>query len=369
MVHASDERSTQSDSGATDPFAPPRVEVEHKETRPIAGPWRRWLARSIDVAWTMSALSFAIYFVLGATQSELLSKVTTPMGQQVVAVFLMPIALLLDAVLFAVFGNTLGKALLGVKVLNADGTKPAFGDFVARNVRVWIAGYGLGIPLVTLFTMVRQHGRVKAGRAASYDASSARRVEGSPIGALRVAAAIALYVAIMGALFAYTKDDLKTGPRVNRSRGNASAQTWRNEATGLTTKIEGFWTPTITKDPAGTDIIAFNEPLDQAGVVISYEDAEGFSLQEYVSAFIEATKGTFQFDGDGSAGTMSDRDGRPAWTCNGNLQAGTSPLRFELLVVQFGGRFWRTVKIQGKPTSATDPIANRLRDALWTTVE
>lgn len=369
MAHAFEERPMQSDSGAADPFAPPRVDVEHKETRPIAGPWRRWLARSIDVAWTLAALSFAIFFVLGATQSELLGKALTNAGQQVISVCLMPIAFLLDAVVFAVFGNTPGKALLGVKVLNADGTKPAFGAFAGRNLRVWLAGYGLGIPLVTLFTMVRQHGRVKAGRAASYDESSARRVEGTPIGALRVAAAIAVYLAIIGALFVYAKDDVKTDVRVGRSRGNAPAKTWRNEATGLTTQIEGFWTPTITKDPAGSDVVAFNEPLDQAGVVISYEDAAGLSLQEYVDAFIEATKGNFQFDGDGSAGSMSVRGGRRAWTCNGNLLSGTSPLRFELVVVQFGDRFWRTVKIQGKPTSATDPIANRLRDALWTTVE
>lgn len=102
-----------------------------------------------------------------------------------------------------------------MRVLNADGTKPSFGAFAGRNLRVWLGGYGLGIPLVALFTMVRQHGRVKAGRAA------------------------------------------------------------------------------------------------------------------------------------------------------GELRRG----EFELVVVQFDSRFWCTVKIQGKPTSATDPIANRLRDALWTTVE
>lgn len=47
----------------------------------------------------------------------------------------------------------------------------------------------------------------------------------------------------------------------------------------------------------------------------------------------------------------------------------STPWRFELLVVQFDGRYWRTVKIEGKPTSAMDPIANHVRDAPWTTVE
>jgi hypothetical protein len=69
-------------------------------------------------------------------------------------VITLPVALLVDALLYRLFGATPGKALLGIVVRSADGTPLGAQQYLRRNVSVWWRGLGCGVPLVDFVLLV-----------------------------------------------------------------------------------------------------------------------------------------------------------------------------------------------------------------------
>ena len=136
---------------------------------PLASPWRRWCARLFDLWWECMLIGMVLGMVAGLFAPGLLDMIDSPGGDKLLGLAMLPPALLLDAALMAYFGNTPGKALLGLRVGLVDGRPVSFVQLCWRNLGVWAAGLGLGLPLVNLFTMARQHRRLVSGQAASYD--------------------------------------------------------------------------------------------------------------------------------------------------------------------------------------------------------
>ncbi len=63
------------------------------------------------------------------------------------------------AVLMALFGNTPGKAILGVRV-PAPPQANRFLFYVKRELKVWFWGFALGMPVVFLITFAAQYWRL-----------------------------------------------------------------------------------------------------------------------------------------------------------------------------------------------------------------
>ena len=92
-------------------------------TEPLAGAWARFVARTLD-RWLMSvALMFAIGIAAVSTPEIFVWLETT--NETAVGLVLIPVILLGLAVISAVFGTTIGKALLGIRVRNLS----PFGSF------------------------------------------------------------------------------------------------------------------------------------------------------------------------------------------------------------------------------------------------
>jgi TPR repeat protein len=96
-----------------------------------------------------------------------------------------PVALVLDAILYSVFGNTPGKALVGFKIKNAEGQALGFSQYLGRNLKVYVRGFGLGLPIVNFITMYNQSIRLRKGQQASYDETTGFRVYKQPVGWIR----------------------------------------------------------------------------------------------------------------------------------------------------------------------------------------
>jgi uncharacterized RDD family membrane protein YckC len=178
-------------------FAPPNANVEAKPDPTFAGPWRRWLARNIDFGWQAGLIGVVLSWVLAETQSPALKQLVSPRGGQITYLAIMFLVLIVDAFTHRLFGNTVGKELLGLRVVSRDGSPLSFGEHVGRNLRAWLSGFGLSIPFVAPITMAWQHSRVKRGLPASYDVSTERRVTCKPIGALRGLAGVVIYLVIV----------------------------------------------------------------------------------------------------------------------------------------------------------------------------
>jgi hypothetical protein len=111
----------------------------------------------IDVWLEVALLSF----ILGALAPSLF-KAGGPFSadkssKNLVGWFLLPIAMILDAALYALLGNSLGKAILGIRVRSADGPRLTFGRYLQRNLSMYLGGLGTGFPLVSLFTLASSH--------------------------------------------------------------------------------------------------------------------------------------------------------------------------------------------------------------------
>lgn len=160
-------------------------------------PWHRWLARILDVGCFGGLLGM----VMGTVAPDAL------LGANDIALNLMLLALWVpvETLLISAYGTTPGKALLRIRVTNADGYSLSPGTALERSFQVWMRGMGFGIPLVSLVTMVMAYNRLEKQGSTTWDHALGVRVTQRHVGAGRwmfIAAIViaVLWLAAMGAL-------------------------------------------------------------------------------------------------------------------------------------------------------------------------
>ena len=103
----------------------------------------------------------------------------------------------IEALLIHLWGTTPGKALLGVKVRQADGRPLAIGPSVWRALRVWTLGVGLGMPLMVIlcqglsFWVTRRVGRPL------WDTAGDHRVSVAQVSTVRVVVFAGLFILLV----------------------------------------------------------------------------------------------------------------------------------------------------------------------------
>ncbi len=126
-----------------------------------AGAWRRLFARLIDVCLSVPATAFVAAVGLVLVNSEWGMWIQDPTNSTLFALLVAPFAFFLDALIVSIFGNSIGKAILGVQVSCTTGEALAFWPYAKRNLSVWAYGLGLCIPFFSIFTMIPRHGGSK----------------------------------------------------------------------------------------------------------------------------------------------------------------------------------------------------------------
>jgi uncharacterized RDD family membrane protein YckC len=139
---------------------------------------------------------FLVAVMTGAIRPSLIGHLNATVGAKwVVLLLLFPIALVLDAGVYRALGNTPGKAIAGIKALAQDGRRmlsaPAY---LGRNFAVYFFGLGLGLPLVSLFTLIYGYRRAAAGEVSTWDRLCGSRVYALSGGPARTWLAAGLYV-------------------------------------------------------------------------------------------------------------------------------------------------------------------------------
>jgi uncharacterized RDD family membrane protein YckC len=139
-----------------------------------AGPWLRFFARSVDIH--IGAILLAV--VVGLLLPSLFQAnafFTGQLGTMLFGWLLLPFVMVLDAIAYALFGNTLGKWTAGIKVKTIAGEKVSFLTYLKRNFRMYIFGYGTGFPFVSLVTMGSNYSRAEGHDVARWDESAGTR--------------------------------------------------------------------------------------------------------------------------------------------------------------------------------------------------
>jgi uncharacterized RDD family membrane protein YckC len=74
-----------------------------------------------------------------------------------------------EPLLLTTWGTTPGKAILGLKLRNDDGTKLSYGEGVARTFGVFADGYGYGVPIYNIVRAFRCYKTSEKGEAMPWD--------------------------------------------------------------------------------------------------------------------------------------------------------------------------------------------------------
>ena len=154
-IVAEDER-IDSVGGIADDELPERAE-------PAARLWARlfdtWL-NVIMVAFLLGML-FPTFFAQPAVSGSA--------GNILSGMIVLPFALLVDALMQGLFGNTPGKRLAGIRLERGDGARVTVALALRRNADVYLRGLCLGVPFLNLIGMSRARDRLLNEGATSWD--------------------------------------------------------------------------------------------------------------------------------------------------------------------------------------------------------
>lgn len=112
-----------------------------------------------------------------------------------------PCALLIDCVLYAVFGTTPGKVLAGIRVIaDSGGGRLTFRAYFKRSVEIYIFGLGLGLPLVSLVTLFLCYRKLADGETLSWDQYAESMVAARSTSWVRTSVVALIYLAVLAGL-------------------------------------------------------------------------------------------------------------------------------------------------------------------------
>ncbi|SIR40342.1 protein of unknown function [Aeromonas sp. RU39B] len=136
-------------------------------------PWRRFFARTFDMAW----VTLVLFLLFEMLAKKLITNGTISQQASLNNLYIIfilaaqPIAMLIDAIVTATLGSSIGKLLLGIEVKRIDGSKPNLTSIISRNMSVLASGMGFSIPLITLITNAYQFHSLKKRGVTSYDSN------------------------------------------------------------------------------------------------------------------------------------------------------------------------------------------------------
>jgi uncharacterized RDD family membrane protein YckC len=347
---------------AVPPPLPPKASIDPL-TYPLATRWQRFFARIFDMWWEILLIAVAVGAVLGRYSAGFVEWINSPGASSLFAILCLPFALILDAAIYRIIGNTPGKALLGLKVGLLDASPLSFGQYLIRNMAIWAKGLALGLPLINLFTMAHQSGRLNKGQQASYDESTGYRVRAKPIGWVRKSSFGVAFLCLF--VFMAVLNSMEQDARREARRSSTSENySWVNPVTSFSAKIASRWKNSVQPNTDGQKTYMFAERADRALVILAVEHFPGVTLDDYVQAFRRGTKANMRFS-DG--GRYFEKSGKQAWQGSGEMVVDTSN-RLHVQVVQMGDDFWRIVTVQTMPYEYSDQLVTQLQDGLWKTV-
>jgi len=323
----------------------------------LVTPWRRYLAKMLDIsAAIIPAVAVQIAFSRYSPEFAIwLSDPSTSMVLVVVGVVSTPFV---EAFYSTAFGNTPGKALLGISVATIAGRKLSYVEYLIRNFRVAWAGLGAFFPVFAFIMMIYQFRMLLKLGSTTYDLNR-YIVRALPIARMRVVAAILALVAIivgnaaLNVLATHTDEKFYQG------------QQWTNPHTLAKADVPAGWVLANETNNLGHTIYVFTRPREELQVILGYEVvAPSMTLGDYVQAFARAVSKdmTLSLPGEQTAVGV-----RGAWTLNGQLTADATQKVTVTFLAQ-NNTVWRSVGVRFKGANPNTEAYRLLRDRLLSTV-
>lgn len=335
---------------------------------PEASPARRFFARTFDV-WIISLpLVFFSSMALSLLFPAYRALIEKPGFPQLFAILCLPLTLIVDSVVFKVFGNTLGKALLGLTVVNANGTRLSFKQHILRNLYVWISGFALGIPLLSQGVFILQYSKLKKGKPATYDETESRSVRATSCSWSKTIFFVLLAVCLLlinGIIEATNKISVRPSQisaQTNMARSTPTP--WKNPITGLAITIPPDWTLDIRLGGKKDNVYKFDYYNRSMTAVLGVDQVKDLAFADYLRAFVQSNKNAMKIS---DAGINMVINGNNYWKGVGSLD-GLTGSRLNVEIIQIGHRFWRVVTVESNPTRSSGAAAKYMSRTLWESV-
>lgn len=136
-------------------------------------PWRRYFARAIDNFFWGTLIALAIGIAVAFYDLQMAEQMGSlfegPAGRVADLIITLIICLIPNAVMIGLTGGSLGKGLFGICVLDRDDRPIGLWRAFKREFRVLVFGLGLGIPIVTLITLIIAYRKLKNDGLTSWD--------------------------------------------------------------------------------------------------------------------------------------------------------------------------------------------------------
>ena len=135
--------------------------------------WRRWTARQLDLILGCCFLGIVLIALgycsvvtgVGLDFWEWINA--SPVNAWMFFVITISMSFFADALVYAIFKNTLGKKICGISICDMAGHRISAIDYLKRDFKVLIGGYWIFI--LSIVPFMQQYSRVKVGDSTSYD--------------------------------------------------------------------------------------------------------------------------------------------------------------------------------------------------------
>lgn len=151
-------------------------------------PWVRYIARILDYSF----FSLFIGFIFGILYPEI-----AEINEIVFGLIIIFIWVFLEPIFLSTFATTPGKFILKTKVLDSSKKNLTYNSALKRSFNVWFSGMGIGIPLISLITMVVAYTKLKESGKTSWDEDGGFIVEHKKVGILTTLIVIVLIIGII----------------------------------------------------------------------------------------------------------------------------------------------------------------------------
>lgn len=163
-------------------------------------PWRRYFARTFDLY--VFCLFFFVF--LGVAVPQLFAS-SEKGFDALYGIFGAAIYAVFEGFWINVFGASLGKRLHGLRLIRTNDDGFTLAVSFRRSFAVWAKGLGIGIPIVSLFTLITAYRTLQAEGQTSWDRDYQCAVIGRHLSAFRwifILVVWALFIAIYMGLVA-----------------------------------------------------------------------------------------------------------------------------------------------------------------------
>ncbi|MHC1719127.1 MAG: RDD family protein [Clostridiaceae bacterium] len=153
-------------------------------------PWVRYFARILD----LSLGSLLVGIVLSILTPNLYLEVIERYSDFVLGAISVIIWMPFESMIIAKTGTTLGKWLLGTKVVSLDGTKLSYKNSIIRSYNLVAFGMFFGVPILSLFTIASSYIKLSSMESLRWDVVAGSKVIHEKLNVIKVI----VYILLMG---------------------------------------------------------------------------------------------------------------------------------------------------------------------------